>query len=619
MRNFSSLRLRALLLLCVGVGIFSSFSLSAQDLASAQKLIKEGKFTTALPILLELHKKTPKDYVVMYEIGSVYSELDKPDSALKYYTKAEDEDSNPMTYRGMADGLSGVGKFKEALVFAEKAIKKDDKDILNYLAFAQVMIDSVGDKNTEPNNMKAIQAAEQRILKARQINANSVDVEIAYGNLQYSQKIYELAKDAYEKALSIDPTIIKARENLATTYYRMANKSTDKQESNELFGKALVEWDKLTRLDTNNARAWAEKGKIQYFAKQYREAISTLRRAQSLDPNNVEIRWFLSNSAFDLLDREKKVYDEKLLENLNFVQTNLKGLENYSRRVSQDLDSLGKTVELMLAKTYYYERKLPQAVKAFADIKKARGLKDDDLNLYSNALINNGDTTTAFNNYFETIEKYGPAKQCGLLNRLVGVAYNFKRYADVIRLGRMRIASCNDTNNFKVRYFIGLAYYSMGNADSAIIELREVIKQDSLALDARNTLISCYATLAAKYREAKDTKLAKEQETLYKDELEKARQVAVTGNPKLSKRAIELVFLELCQTATKDKRNADNKKYAAEWIKVNPASEFGNLYMAIGFQVDQNNTEACKYWKEVLKINPNNKTALEQAKDLGCK
>jgi tetratricopeptide (TPR) repeat protein len=607
------------LLVTAFIILVSSYALYAQDINTARELMKVGKFTQALSILTDLHKKTPKDYQVMYELGHVYSELDKADSALKYYIKAEDEESVPMTYRGMADGLSGVGKFKEALVFAEKAIKKDDKDILNYLAFAQVMIDSVGDKNTDPNNMKAIQAAEQRILKARQINANSVDVEVAYGNLQYAQKIYELAKDAYEKALSIDQNLLKARENLATTYYRMANKSTDKQESNELFSKALVEWDKLTRLDTNNARAWYEKGKIQYFAKQYREAIGTLRRAQSLDQSNVEIRWFLSNSAFDLLDREKKVYDEKLLENLNFVQTNLKGLENYSRRVSQDLDSLGKTVELMLAKTYYYEKKLPQAVKAFADIKKARGLKDDDLNLYSNALINNGDTTTAFNNYFETIEKYGPAKQCGLLNRLVGVAYNFKRFNDVLRLGRMRIASCNDTNNVRVRYFIGLAYFSLGQVDSAVTELSEVVKQDTLALDARNMLVSCYTTIGARAKEAKDAKGEKEAVAKYKEELGKAYQLASSGNPKLSKRAVEQVFLELCQSATKEKRNADTRKYASDWVKFNPSSEFGNLYLAIGYQVDQNNTEACKYWKEVLKINPNNKTALEQSKDLGCK
>jgi Tfp pilus assembly protein PilF len=47
-------------------------------------------------------------------------------------------------------------------------------------------------------------------------------------------------------------------------------------------------------------------------------------------------------------------------------------------------------------------------------------------------------------------------------------------------------------------------------------------------------------------------------------------------------------------------------------------NEYAHLYLAVAYQGLGDQSNACKHYNEVLKINPNNQTARDNRKSLGC-
>jgi tetratricopeptide (TPR) repeat protein len=102
------------------------------------------------------------------------------------------------------------------------------------------------------------------------------------GNL-YSEQLLALdAMESYERALSIDPGLNKARVNLA-----MLLAESDEVDS----AKVLLE--EAIRIDPNDAKAYNNLGMVYYTDMDVNTAVKYFRKALEIDPTSVEAHYNL--------------------------------------------------------------------------------------------------------------------------------------------------------------------------------------------------------------------------------------------------------------------------------------------------------------------------------------
>lgn len=542
------------------------------NLQKAKEQFTAKEYPAALPLAQAAVKENPRDLASLLLLGDIYDALDQQDSSLAYYQKAQDVDYwKPEVMRKVTLALSAVGKHTEALKKAEELTKTHPKDAESFLVLSQVYVAG----NEAPSFPKdALTKADAAVIKAQSINKELPATYVARGDIYFAQRVFELAKDNYEEALKRDPNLIESRSKLAEAYFRMANNpGTSKEDNIRLVNDALKQWDIITKADTNNAKAFFNKSKIQFLAKKYAEAIPTLQRYLKLKPDAPQSRWYLAQSAFILLETEKKEYDTALVD--------------YLEMSKKAIDTVADRADLMIAKTLLYKRLFCKSSEKFAEIKANKGLKAEDIELYARAAINCGDTTTAVREYKDFFVKN--PKSCKLMMSIGTALYTWRQYDDAIEIFRKRLDPANcpaDSLNARAYYYIGAAFFSKNKLDSALPALQESIKLDPKALYVRSQL-------ASTFMEMKKTKEAKEEFLRILD--------AGKADPVKSKRDVTNAISTLCRIANGSKSWAELKKYAQEWTTLDPDNAFGWFYSAIAAQNLQDTPNACKYYQETIK------------------
>lgn len=557
-----------MMLVCsiVHVGIAQSNFKKAQDQFAAKE------YPAALPLAQAAVRENPRDIASLLLLGDVYDALDQQDSALAYYLKAQDIDYwKPEVMRRVALGLSAVGKHNDALKKAEELTKTYPKDAENFLVLSAVYVAG----NEAPGFPKdALTKADAAVIKAQSINKELPATYVARGDIYFAQRVYELAKDNYEEALKRDPNLLDSRIKLAESYFRIANnQGTSKEDNIKFVNLSLQEWDKVTKADTNNARAFFNKGKIQFLARKYAEAIPTLQRYLVLKPDAPLARWYLAQAAFWLLENEKVEYDTALVQHLEMTR--------------KAIDSVAERADLMIAKTHLYKRNFKEAEKKFAEIKSTRGLKPDDIELFARAAINAGDTAIAVREYKDFFSKN--PKSCKLMMSIGTALYTWRQYDDAIEIFRKRLDTINcpfDTiNNARAYYYIGTAFFSKKMLDSALPALQKSVQIDPTALYARSQLATTYLEMK-KNKEARD---------------EFIKVVEAGKNDPKSKREVISALGTLCRMANSAKNWTELKKHSQDWTAFDPENQFGWFYSAIAAQNLQDTPNACKYYQETIK------------------
>jgi cytochrome c-type biogenesis protein CcmH/NrfG len=108
------------------------------------------------------------------------------------------------------------------------------------------------------------------------------EVFFALGNVYYDQAVPDLARQNYEKAISLDPKMTKARVNLATLI----------GESGEA-DSARVMLEEIIRDDPSDPRALTNLGMLLYNQKDVDTAVKYFNKALILDPTSPEARYNL--------------------------------------------------------------------------------------------------------------------------------------------------------------------------------------------------------------------------------------------------------------------------------------------------------------------------------------
>ena len=151
---------------------------------------------------------------------------------------------------------------------------------------------------------------------------------------------------------------------------------------------------------------------------------------------------------------------------------------------------------------------------------------------------------------------------------------------------------------------LGTAYFELKNVDASITALQK-------AIEINPEYYFAYIYLGDIYCFQKNIN---EGEKQFQYVIENAK-----SDPTNNANAINQAFSKLAGTKLEAKKYADLIKIANDWLAVLPEkNEFANLYLAIAYHGQQDKDRACRFYNEVLKINPDSKVARDNRKSLGC-
>lgn len=553
-----------------------SFTLYSQSIDELQALINKGKYIEAELIAKNINNNSENQKLLILK-GDIYFELENYQEAKKAYEKAFDLDDNEAAFIKYGKILSVLKEYEKSEKLLKNGIDDFEKSIPIRLELASNYIRA--GKLTD---------AEVQIKRARDINENDPCIYITEGDMYFDQRVYELSKKSYEKALSLDENQKEARSKLATSYYWLANREADQDLSNELFTMSLKEWDRVTKQDTMDASAFFNKGKILFFAKQYKDAVPALFRYYELRPDGNLGRWYLGQSLYEL------GLCDSAAPQLKYV--------------SENIDSVKFKAKLLMARCYYDNKDYPNSKSAYKEIltmdKDNPEIEEADIRRYGTAELFTGDTTAALTIYKDLVNK-NPDASCNLMNMVGRLMFSAKKYDEALFFfdKRLNTTSCNDSTDSKIIYYKGLSYLFMNQRDTAIVYLEKSAAMDS-------TDAGSFVYLGDAYAGMEDDKKAI-------DNFEKAIEIS-KAYPEINKNNIRSAYGKLSGLYYKAKEWKKLANVAISWSEEQPEIEYGFLYAAIAYQGMSDVKNACTWYKKVLKVNPDNKAAAQNRSALGC-
>lgn len=130
------------------------------------------------------------------------------------------------------------------------------------------------DKAVE-RKMKNLELEHKKSLREQYVNPELGLEAKERGNAFFRDGKFPEAITEYEEAIKRDPTNAPFRNNLAAAYLKMG-----------LFNDAKKEVEKSLELDKNYVKAWAKKGDIEVFMKEYHKAMDSYKAGLQIEPEN---------------------------------------------------------------------------------------------------------------------------------------------------------------------------------------------------------------------------------------------------------------------------------------------------------------------------------------------
>lgn len=409
---------------------------NAQDIAQVKKAIDAEQYENAKSMLKSILKTSPINGRANFLLGSVYLIQTETDSAKIAYQKGlAGTDGARLNYIGLGiidldngDPVAAEANFALAL----KDTKK--KDVEELIAIGRGYTYS-----TKPNFKKAIEV----LNKAKNINPNDANVQLALGDAYDRDKNQNDAYVAYRNAFQIDPTLLRAKmqlgvllkgaksydeaiksfnevivinpsygpvyRELAETYYKWGRNKPSKSE--EYMQTAIKYYEKYMSLTDHSLDSRMRYADFLVLVKDYKALEVEANKMIEMDKVNPRIFRYLGYSAY---------------ENGN-ADLAIKSLESY----------IGNPKNKIIAKDYFYlgTAKFKKGLAAdelsvdpvlyesgIADLKKAieidsliiedlneLGKKMFTLKLYQEAatIFEFGTTNSEYKNYTEDNLYYG--------------------------------------------------------------------------------------------------------------------------------------------------------------------------------------------------------------------
>ena len=371
-------------------------------LNAAQAAVDKQDFETAAQNYRDYLAKKPDDAIVHYDLGYVYSALNRPGDAKDEYQHATELDpkmapaflnlgitllrSNPgaaveplrkateltpedaHTKWLLGTALERSSKLPDAIEQYQAARKLDDADVKIRLSLAHALL--AAGRPTE---------AEAEYRGALGLKGNPAEVSEAHGGLAESllaEKKLPEASAELESYLQAHPEDAKARTEHASLLFDL-----DKPD------EALAELDRAAKSGPEDLAALKLRSDILWKQKRYADAVVPLQKAAALAPNDADIPARLGEAYLKAKDYPNAAHWLATAYHLNpssndvlayLVDTEYE-LKNYSQALAA-LDELGRREQLPPASWYMrascYD-KLGEAAEALDAYQKFLQLNKD--------------------------------------------------------------------------------------------------------------------------------------------------------------------------------------------------------------------------------------------------
>jgi len=236
---------------------------SAKD--KGNKLYKEKKFDEALAAYDEALSIDPTQFMVYNNKAAVYIEMNEPLKGIEICKSIFDEKAKGLkfsyedkakVYQRIAAAHIKNGDIPEGIKFFEKA------QMENY------------DKAIE-RKIKTFELEQKKRKIQEYINPELGLEAKERGNTAFREGDFPTAIKEYEDATKRDPSNAPYHNNLAAAYMKMG-----------VFNDAKRMVEKSLELDKTYVKAWAKKGDIEFFMKEYHKSMESYKAGLQLEPEN---------------------------------------------------------------------------------------------------------------------------------------------------------------------------------------------------------------------------------------------------------------------------------------------------------------------------------------------
>lgn len=571
-----------LILIGIVFSINYAISQSSDELLNA---VDQKEFERALQLIPQAIAEKPKDAMIHFVAGNVYLEMEKYNEAAAMFQKSVDLDKkNIDAWIRLGRALALSGKREEAMEELKDAQDRDEKNIFILLEMANVYL------TKENLTSEDLTKAELLITQARELNKNEPAAFVALGDYYFKQRVYELAMQNYEEALTLNNNLADAREKLAISLYWLGNREADTELASQYYKRSLEEWNKITQNDPKNARAFFEQGKILFLSKNFKDAVITLRNYVNLRPSGSLGRWYLAQSldeigAFDTaafhLEIVAKEIDTVRIK-ANFMRA--RALYDAADFLTKKGNGNGNAANLY-----------KQTIEAYSQSEKDTILGVYDYQKIGQSYMILKDTVNAFMTWEKAI-KVDPNESCRIMDLMGSIYQKMGKFTEAIDILTRRLSNekCNGSNDHIAYYFIGQSYLLSKDYANAIEPLKKSTSIDSTFLFSRISLGDAYTNLDS----------AALAELTY-------NQIIEIGKQDTAKYNFALIqgFSKLGQMYLDQKKFNDVIKIGERWSSLFPNEAYAYLFQAIGYHNLQKGPQACSNYRKVLKIDPKNTTA----------
>jgi stress-induced-phosphoprotein 1 len=228
------------------------------------KLYKEKKFDEAIAAYDEAFSHDSTNMMFMNNKAAVYVEMGQTDKAIEICEAAlEVGKANRAGYEETAKVLQ-----RKASAYLKAG---DLKTAIEWYGKAQLEhFDKAIDRK-----VKLLTQDFKKAEKAAYINPELGLAAKERGNAAFREGKFPDAIKEYEEAIKRDPTNAPFRNNLAAAYLKMG-----------LFNDGKREVEKSLEIDPKYVKAWAKKGDIEMFMKEYHKALESYKAGLQLEPDN---------------------------------------------------------------------------------------------------------------------------------------------------------------------------------------------------------------------------------------------------------------------------------------------------------------------------------------------
>lgn len=536
--------------------------MQAQDIETAKKAIDAEQYEKAKTMLKSIVQSKPSDGKATFLLGNIYLKQNVEDSAKIFFQRglsaSDDARFNNIGLAQIDLDNGNIAAAQSKFDLVNKEIKKKQVEEYVYMARAFMSI-------SKPNYKSALEL----LNKAKLVNPNDAQVQLALGDAYFGEKNQNDAYAAYRSAFQNDPTLLRAKMQLGVLLkYAKA------------YNEAVKGLNEVLAINTNYGPAYRELAETHYlwgsnqpktYTENIQKALGFYEKYMSLTDYSLSSR--MRHADFLILAKDYKALEleanaMKKLDNVNPRILRYLGYSAYENgnpdaAITALSDYIGKGTNKIIAGDYYYLglAKTSKSVGADGKVTDAAlltaGVADLKKALEMDIVMANG------------------------LNEIGKKYFTQKAYAVASQIFELAISNPDSRNFLEDNVYYGLSVYTENRG-------KDVKTIDAVSLNKADVAMDNVITASPTYQEA----------YLYKarinSSLEKDDVMAATYQ-----KYLDMVLAKGTEEVTKNKA-----KVTESYNSI--AAHFANTDKA----------KAIEYFNKTLVLDPTNNYALTSLQSL---